>query len=71
MTAKTFYIAGFTVATGAKFYIFSSDGKAGQACQCAPHLFTDHVKASLMAEQAVNAYPLHAVAFVIEATRVA
>ena len=69
MTAKTFYIAGFTVATSAKFYIFSSDGKAGQAAR--PHLFTDHVKAIRPAEQAANAYPLHAVAFVTEATRVA
>lgn len=66
MTAKTFYIAGFTVATGAKFYIFSHDGKAGQAAR--PHLFADRAEALRLAEQATGAYPLHAVAFVTEAS---
>lgn len=66
MTAKTFYIAGFTVATGAKFYIFSSDGKAGQAAR--PCLFTDRADALRLAEQTAGTYPLHAVAFVTEAS---
>ena len=65
MTAKTFYIAGFTVATGAKFYVFSRDGKVGQAAR--PHLFFDRAEALRLAEQAASAYPLHAVAFVAEA----
>ena len=64
MTTKTFYIAGFTVATGAKFYIFDRDGKAGQAAR--PHLFTDSAEALRLAKQAVGTYPLHAVAFVAE-----
>lgn len=65
MTTKTFYIAGFTVATGAKFYVFNRDGKAGQAAR--PHLFSDPAEALRLAEQAAGAYPLYAVAFVAEA----
>lgn len=66
MTAKTFYVAGFTVATGAKFYVFSRDGKAGQAAR--PCLFTDRAEAMRLAERAAEAYPLHAEAFVAEAS---
>lgn len=65
MTTKTFYIAGFTVATGAKFYVVNRDGKAGQAVK--PNLFTDRAEALALAEQAASAYPLYAVAFVTEA----
>ncbi len=66
MTVKTFYIAGFTVATGAKFYVFNHEGMAGQAAR--PHLFADHAEALRLAERAASAYPLHAVAFVAEAS---
>lgn len=66
MTVKTFYIAGFTVATGAKFYVFNHEGMAGQAAL--PHLFADHAEALRLAERAASAYPLYAVAFVAEAS---
>lgn len=66
MTAKTFYIAGFTVATGAKYYVFSHDGKAGLDVR--PYLFADQTDALRLAEQAARDYPLHAVPFVAEAS---
>lgn len=64
-TQTTLYIAGFTVATGAKFYVFRRDGSVGQEAK--PCLFADRAEALKRAEQAARVYPLHAVSFVTEA----
>lgn len=66
VTTGTFYIAGFIVATGAAFYVFNHEGRAGQNAK--PCLIADRAEALKLANQAAQAYPLHAVAFVVKAT---